>query len=93
MKHTPGPWMAFYKPKYGEWHVSLPVSGSAVRLGIFPRGLETASTEADAHLIAAAPEMLESLKALCALCEHFSGAEHDETEQAKQVIAKAEGQK
>lgn len=62
MKHTPGPWKADYAGGYG-------------RRGVFgPNGLiittwaETDEhineAEANAHLIAAAPELLEALKAI-----------------------------
>ena len=58
-KHTPGPWRAFYKHKYDEWHVSLP--GQGLRLGLFQNGLVSENREADAHLIAAAPDLLDAL--------------------------------
>lgn len=61
-KHTPGPWSAFYKSKYDEWHVSLPVSGSSMKLALCPDGIQSENREADAHLIAAAPEMHEALR-------------------------------
>lgn len=62
--HTAGPWTCFYKPKYDEWHVSLPVAGSSMKLALCPDGIQSENREADAHLIAAAPEMLAALK-LC----------------------------
>lgn len=59
--HTPGPWTAFYKAKYDEWHVSVPAYGpSAMKLALFPDGIPT-KNQADAHLIAAAPDLLEAL--------------------------------
>ena len=64
MHHTPGPWTCFYKRKYDEWHVSMPMKNSTMRWALFPDGLRSASPEADARLIAAAPDMLAALKML-----------------------------
>ena len=65
-KHTPGPWTAFHYRKYAEWHVSTPTEDGVMRLGLFPDGVPTGeSAEADAKLIAAAPELLEA-------CQTFS---------------------
>lgn len=60
--HTAGPWNAFYKAKYDEWHVSVPISGSGMKHTLFPDGLRSENREADARLIAAAPELLAALK-------------------------------
>lgn len=59
---TPGPWNCFYKTKYDEWHVSLPMSRGSMRLALFPDGIQSENREADARLIAAAPEMLAALE-------------------------------
>jgi hypothetical protein len=61
-QHTPGPWEAFYKSKYGEWHVSVPIAGSNMKWAIFDDGIRTENPEADARLIAAAPDLLEALE-------------------------------
>lgn len=58
MRYTPGPWTCFYKRKYNEWRVSLPDGDSSMRIGF---SVDTNYPEGDAHLIAAAPEMLETL--------------------------------
>ena len=60
--HTPGPWTYFYKSKYDEWHVSVPLEGQTMRLGLFPDGCPSERPEADARLIAAAPDMLAALE-------------------------------
>lgn len=60
-EHTPGPWSCFYKHKYDEWHVSLPVAGSSMKLALAPDGIQSHNREADARLIAAAPDMLVAL--------------------------------
>lgn len=62
VKHTPGPWTCFYKPKYDEWHVSLPMSDCSMKLALAPDGIQSENREADARLIAAAPDLLAALK-------------------------------
>ncbi|MDR6218602.1 hypothetical protein [Deinococcus soli (ex Cha et al. 2016)] len=57
--HTPGHWEAFYKRKYDEHHVSVPVAGSHLALPLFPHGVPTGRPEADARLIGHAPELRE----------------------------------
>ncbi len=58
---TPGPWTAFYKSKYDEWHVSLP-NGGAIKTALCPDGIQSPNREADAHLIAAAPDLAEAVR-------------------------------
>jgi len=60
--HTPGPWVSFYKHKYNEWHVGVPVSSGSMKLALFPDGCPTENPESDCHLIAAAPDLLACLK-------------------------------
>jgi hypothetical protein len=50
---TPGPWDAFHKHKYDEWHVSVPLSGQSMSLALFSDGCPTDRPQADAQLIAA----------------------------------------
>ena len=92
-KHTPGPWVTFYKPKYNEWHVSLPCDDSTMRVALCPDGVIGSTVEeceANAHLISAAPEMLEALRKVplfgptddnlgwrCAGCGSVSGVTPD----------------
>jgi hypothetical protein len=59
---TPGPWACFYKQKYDEWHVSVPVNGpTAMKLALFPNGIPTECREADANAIGGIHEMLAAL--------------------------------
>jgi hypothetical protein len=60
--HTPGPWTCFYKHKYDEWHVSVPVSEGTMKLALFDDGVRSENPEADARLIAAAPDLLAALR-------------------------------
>ena len=74
--HTPGPWAAFYKHKYNEWHVSVPVSNSDMRLSIFPDGIPgdtPEEAEGNARLIAAAPDLLAVAEKTDELIQMFVG--------------------
>jgi hypothetical protein len=86
-QHSPGPWVSFYKHKYNEWHVGVPVSSGSMKLALFPDGCPTESPEGDCRLIAAAPDLLQALKAVVAL----SDRKHDAWDAAHVAIAKAEG--
>jgi hypothetical protein len=66
LKHTPGKWVVFFKHKYREWHVGIPSEHSFKfdlnSNGIPPNDLDKLEeSEANARLIAAAPEMLKAL--------------------------------
>lgn len=50
---TPGPWVSFYKHKYDEWHVGVPLPGQSMKLALFPDGCPTERPQADAEFIAA----------------------------------------
>jgi len=63
-QHTPGPWEAFFKHKYDEWHVSIPMSDGGMRWALFDDGVRSENPEGDARLIAAAPELLAALRAM-----------------------------
>lgn len=90
MKHTPGPWRADWDDN-GQWYVEpLGVTGSALR-GDSGDCIEAAN----AHLIAAAPELLEALQALRgwlqARTSLDSGEIHSMKRSIEPVIAKATG--
>ena len=87
-KHTPGPWKATCRDmiyKGGDWSedefLQWEVEGPRAPFG---RG---DFFQADAQLIAAAPELLEALQDLCDTL-----GECGMTEKARAAIAKAEGQ-
>jgi len=95
MSHTPGPWVAFYKHKYNEWHVSLPRQKTNWRLDLFPDGVVTENPEADAKLIAAAPELLAACKAARRVMAGIAGITREEeqtVERLDMAITKAEGE-
>ncbi|MBH9442481.1 hypothetical protein ACTMQP_12600 [Pseudomonas aeruginosa] len=92
-KHTPGPWG---QDKWG----SLQTEGGQ---DVLLRGITTisagsderiAEAEANTRLIAAAPELLEALRACVSrITDEVADAEFlDEVEQARAAIAKATGQ-
>jgi hypothetical protein len=68
---TPGPWTAFPKPKYSEWHVSVPIEGSGFRRGLFDDGCPTDRPQADCEFIAAFnPQAVRELLDRLELVEH-----------------------
>jgi len=83
MSHTPGPWEAL-TDSYGQHSIF------AWSIKDFVCGV-TRQCEADARLISAAPDLLESLKEMLEVWEEDPayGAMH--AEKARAAIAKAEG--
>ncbi|MET0210352.1 MAG: hypothetical protein ABW220_15005 [Burkholderiaceae bacterium] len=92
-KHTPGPWTYFPKEKYAEHHVSVPLPGRTFKQALFPDGCPTANAEADARLIAAAPELLEAAQAAWNCIAELSPtqARVEVVQMLHAAIAKAEG--
>lgn len=100
-KHTPGPWVAdwwFHEPTgQGGWSFSA----GGFRLPLCDMEMDPAKEdepEANARLIAAAPELLEALKCCIPFMKYPRGASdlfvriHDAAiAKARAVIAKAEG--
>lgn len=88
--HTPRPWVYFYKDKYKEWHVGVPIGTGSMKVALFPDGCPTENPEADCRLIAAAPEMLEALKNMVGFCVTQCPEAEMAMDDARKVIAKAE---
>ena len=92
-KHTPGPWYALrgqrnISIRYKTGDRLLPMVNVASVRGQFPTDCPYGSSEANARLIAAAPELLEALQfVMTASGEQLSTA----FEQAEAAIAKATG--
>ncbi len=91
-KHTPGPWAVFRRDGYSTYIHAINEGGeintfqvaschSATSRKYFPTRGEA---EANARLIAAAPDLLEALKELT--------LERGMTDKARAAIAKAKGQ-
>ena len=92
-KHTPGPWEAEWHRKYKQWNV-FPESGKAVVSVTDLCGeYSKEETEANARLIAAAPELLEALQGLldCMAIPSSICKERPAYEAARAAIAKATG--
>jgi len=101
-KYTPGPWVCFFKNKYCEWHVSVPISGSTMKRALFEYGAPGSTleeSEGNARLIAAAPDMLNELINFCDYnCTDCSGKTEGCSEtcglkNAKEIIERATGMK
>ncbi len=95
MQHTPGPWVASPAIRSGftidakcdPWLI-VSTSDEEGRYG----GIET---EANARLIAAAPDLLEALRTLVSMAESFPSElhkDHPDVIEALAAIAKATGE-
>jgi hypothetical protein len=90
-KHTPGPWDPFTQPSFSGWWAVRDNNWNEIGSG------DGGFTEADARLIAAAPELLEAL--ILMVRTHDEPAEsmlqemreQKWLEQARAAIAKATG--
>lgn len=91
MKHTPAPWIVVkdsydtYVDTADDKHHIADCDGT---------GMDLSEAQANARLIATAPELLDSLKWLVSLFEKECKQEtigHKAITEAKQAIAKAEG--
>lgn len=90
-KHTPGPWIIGERVKTARIdnarmirpfdHCNYEYGATAI----------IGTSEADANLIAAAPELLEALVALLDVSEELCGLELKEMIKAHEVIKKATG--
>lgn len=92
-KHTPGPWFAVQNSSY--WQINTKDGwqiGDTCASSCSPEyGCSMALGKANAHLMAAAPELLEICKELlthASMTEHMSASA---VERARVAIAKAEG--
>ena len=85
MSHTPGPWTASEHGAYADYNGnSTIILGDDLRIAVV-LGSDNEETNANARLIAAAPDLLEALEAL--LEGDFNVAE-----KARAAIAKAKGE-
>jgi len=89
-KHTPGPWKVI-SGAIVHSSDSAPVAEmnrteEASKAGIYP-----VERDANAHLIAAAPELLKACKRLLAGYSLIDEQREEAKEYARQIIAKAEG--
>ena len=104
-KHTEGKWKSFFKNKYKEWNVSLPVLGG-MNVALCANGVPGVSLkqkEANAHLISAAPDMLEVLESVewnyyshhiktCPCCDWAKDRNHSPDCKLAAALRKARGE-
>ena len=100
-KHTPGPWFIDHSMKrFAEpGHIAISAANHAVLAQVVVRmddeDEDSGWLLANAHLIAAAPELLEALQRLSDQCERLrlSGQKETDAERkARAAIAKATGE-
>ena len=98
MSHTKGPWTASEHGDYGDYDGnSIVIRGDDLRIAAV-LGYDTEETHANARLIAAAPELLETLEHIaCADTATWDADMRDEFRwwaqtRAKLAIAKAKGE-
>lgn len=97
MKHTPGPWQEVTDDDGNEWVVPKGHTPNDMHT-YFIGDLESTCSEchANAHLIAAAPDLLEACKAalecLEILDDDVDYLSRDEVRQLRAAIKKAEGE-
>lgn len=89
-KHTPGPWQHSVKLSGSENHRGFRIWGADgwALADVQPADEDGTEGEANARLIAAAPDLLEALKGVLRVADRKT----DEFDAARAAIAKAEGE-
>lgn len=90
-KHTPGPWVRSgnnIKSRTDNC-VVIRIPAQTARYGA---EWEIERWDADARLIAAAPELLEALENLLKVHEGEGGTQHNAADMARAALAKAKGE-
>ena len=90
MKHTPGPWVVDPAVRQG-FTVYAPKEGFIVGTQDEEGRYGAIESEANARLIAAAPELLEALKSVIAWLDAPDESAFSDSELARAAIAKATG--
>lgn len=90
-KHTPGPWNA--TTQNGVHWVDDPKGNPVVHWAGFDSSFSREQNEANARLIASAPDLLAALESLVSRCYHFGGSKGGKMDisQARAAIKKATG--
>jgi hypothetical protein len=87
-KGTPGPWFATTRRGSWDWLVASEADPNIEVCQMFHDATEENEIgEANAHLVAAAPDLLAALKGVVAIADRKT----DEFDRARAAIAKAEG--
>ena len=90
-QHTPRPWRLEQVGWEGQYIYGKDKRVPGVDRFIASVSLHFDGAEANARLIAAAPELLEALRDVTARCEAYYGSEYPATKRGLAAIAKAEG--
>lgn len=93
-QHTPGPWHWGYFDLSDRLFIAHQDDANPEHTGFLAEMQKYNGNEADARLIAAAPELLEALrKTLCYLeCDSDDHQERADHKEAREAIAKAMGE-
>jgi len=89
MAHTPGPWYAKRIGRSTFWTVTLDPEDDHGDIANLLRKLGSVDNEADARLIAAAPDLLEALRPFAE--SPYKGTTQQDVDRARAAIAKARG--
>lgn len=92
VKHTPGPWAITDHNEAGDFYIGRTDAPEYVAIVTGGPFLAAEITQANARLIAAAPEMLAALEAILPLALQFSNGYDDQLAQVHAAIAAARGQ-
>ncbi len=92
--HTPGPWLA--EPDgANDWKVRSDDYGTIVNRNCYPDAKVDTTVEADARLIAAAPDLLATAAAMIRAIDNMTteefmmGRDHEQREALRAAVAKA----
>ena len=96
-KHTPGPWFIGKSDDLDQIHcIDAKTKSGLLEVckvwGVKRDTREDDQSKANAHLISAAPDLLEALENLLAVREGKGGTRYDCDEIARSAIAKAKGE-
>ncbi len=88
--HTPGPWHIGHARAHGECFITSATGKLTIANSVW--GADNAEAEANARLIAAAPELLEALKGCLASWANENALTYETVEEANAAIEAAERQ-
>jgi hypothetical protein len=94
-KHTPGPWHLDFDEAIESTYVSISAAkhkSLAEVVWRFATEEQSPNLEANAHLIAAAPELLEALERLVANLNEGDFISNTRIDEARAALAKAKGE-
>lgn len=90
-KHTPGPWEASLNVCETRWLIYTQEQSLRHRGYLASTAETNEDSEANAKLMAAAPDLLDALKELVTVAESHISCPCPEIDEARAAIAKAEG--